>query len=176
MNARRIPLSLVVGALLVGVLALIALVSLAWLPYPIEDTSGGRLEGFSTEHLLGTDRLGHDLASRMMVGARIALIVGLGAVAVAALIGVSVGLAIALARPWVDDVASALLDDDRADERGGQLDAGDGDDRDRGDAQAVAHHRLATRLTQGARELQEGRVEHVQGGAARVARQQGRGH
>ena len=111
MNARRIPLSLiVVGALLVGVLALIALVSLAWLPYPIEDTSGGRLEGFSADHLLGTDRLGHDLASRMMVGARIALIVGLGAVAVAALIGVSVGLAIALARPWVDDVASALLD------------------------------------------------------------------
>ena len=110
MNAHRIPLSLVVGALLVGVLALIALVSLVWLPYPIEDTSGGRLEGFSPEHLLGTDRLGHDLASRMMVGARIALIVGLGAVAVAALIGVSVGLAIALARPWVDDVASALLD------------------------------------------------------------------
>ena len=49
MNARRIPLSLVVGALLVGVLALIALVSLAWLPYPIEDTSGGRLEGFSAD-------------------------------------------------------------------------------------------------------------------------------
>ena len=86
MNARRIPLSLAVGALLVGVLALIALVSLVWLPYPIEDTSGGRLDGFSPEHLLGTDRLGHDLASRMMVGARIALIVGLGAVAVAALI------------------------------------------------------------------------------------------
>ena len=101
MNARRIPLSLIVGALLVGVLVLIALVSLVWLPYPIEDTSGGRLEGFSADHLLGTDRLGHDLASRMMVGARIALIVGLGAVAVAALIGVSVGLAIALARPWV---------------------------------------------------------------------------
>ena len=40
MNARRIPLSLAVGALLVGVLALIALVSLVWLPYPIEDTSG----------------------------------------------------------------------------------------------------------------------------------------
>ena len=110
MNARRIPLSLVVGALLVGVLALIALVSLAWLPYPIEDTSGGRLEGFSADHLLGTDRLGHDLASRMMVGARIALVVGLGAVAVATLIGVSVGLVIALARPWVDDVASVLLD------------------------------------------------------------------
>ena len=110
MNARRIPLSLVVGALLVGVLALIALVSLAWLPYPIEDTSGGRFEGFSADHLLGTDRLGHDLASRMMVGARIALVVGLGAVAVATLIGVSVGLVIALARPWVDDVASALLD------------------------------------------------------------------
>ena len=110
MNARRIPLSLVVGALLVGVLALVALVSLVWLPYPIEDTSGGRLEGFSAAHLLGTDRLGHDLASRMMVGARIALIVGLGAVVVTALIGVSVGLAIALARPWVDDVASAMLD------------------------------------------------------------------
>ena len=112
MNARRIPLSLIVGVLLVGALALalVALVSLAWLPYPIEDTSGGRLEGFSADHLLGTDRLGHDLASRMMVGARIALVVGLGAVAVATLIGVSVGLVIALARPWADDVASALLD------------------------------------------------------------------
>ena len=66
MNARRIPLSLAVGALLVGVLALIALVSLVWLPYPIEDTSGGRLEGFSPEHLLGTDRLGHDVASALL--------------------------------------------------------------------------------------------------------------
>ena len=43
MKARRITLSLIVGALLVGVLALVALVSLVGLPYPIEDTSGGRL-------------------------------------------------------------------------------------------------------------------------------------
>ncbi len=95
MNAH-LPLSLVVGALLVGVLALITLVSLAWLPCPIEDTR--RRRGFSADHLLGTDRLGHDLASRD--GGRARPRRRPRAVAVATLIGVSVGLVIALARPW----------------------------------------------------------------------------
>ena len=99
MKARHIPLSLIVGALLVGVLALVALVSLVWLPYPIEDTSGGRLEGFSAAHLLGTDRLGHDLASRMMVGARIALIVaGFGASLATVTVAIGVAASAVVAR------------------------------------------------------------------------------
>ncbi len=67
-----------------GSIVVIALVSLLWLPYDPSDTTGGRLEGPSISHWLGTDRLGRDLFAQLMVGARIALIVGLGAVAASA--------------------------------------------------------------------------------------------
>ncbi len=43
-------------------------------------------------HVLGTDALGRDLLSRLMVGARVSLLVGIAAVSVAALLGVSIGL------------------------------------------------------------------------------------
>ncbi|MCK8475756.1 ABC transporter permease [Microbacterium aurugineum] len=107
---RRPKATLVIGIVLTGVIVLIALVSLFWLPYPLADTSGGRLEGPSAQHLLGTDRLGRDLFSQLMWGARIALIVGTGAVAIAAILGTIIGLLAAFARPWFDDTLSAGLD------------------------------------------------------------------
>ncbi|MFB8188769.1 ABC transporter permease [Microbacterium sp. NPDC055988] len=109
--ARRRPkATLLIGIVLTGVIVLIALVSLFWLPYPLADTSGSRLEGPSALHLLGTDRLGRDLLSQLMWGARIALIVGTCSVAIAAVLGTIVGLLAAFARPWVDDTLSAGLD------------------------------------------------------------------
>lgn len=107
---RRPKATLLIGLVLTGIIVLIALVSLFWLPYPLADTSGSRLEGPSTLHLLGTDRLGRDLFSQLMWGARIALIVGTCAVAIAALLGTVIGLVAAFARPWVDDTLSAGLD------------------------------------------------------------------
>ncbi len=109
-SRRRRSLVLVAGLVLVGTIAAIALVSLAWLPYDPSDTGGGRLESPSLAHLLGTDRLGRDLFSQIMVGARIALMVGLGAVVVGAAIGVPVGLAAAFAGGWLDDAMSAAMD------------------------------------------------------------------
>jgi peptide/nickel transport system permease protein len=109
-SRKRRSFILVVGMLLVGTIALIALVSLVWLPYDLSDTSGSRLESPGLGHLLGTDRLGRDLFTQVMVGARIALIVGLGAVVVGAAIGVPVGLAAAFAGGWVDDAMSAGMD------------------------------------------------------------------
>jgi len=107
---RRPKATLLIGIVLTGLIALMALVSLFWLPYPLADTSGGRLEGPSALHLLGTDRLGRDLLSQLMWGARIALVVGTCAVAIAAVLGTIVGLLAAFARPWVDDTLSAGLD------------------------------------------------------------------
>jgi peptide/nickel transport system permease protein len=102
--------TLLVGLVLAGAVALVALVSLVWLPFTPEDTTGTRLEGPSTTHWLGTDRLGRDLATQLMIGARIALIVGLGSVVVGALIGIIIGLIAAFAASWVDDTISAALD------------------------------------------------------------------
>jgi len=107
---RRPKATLLIGLVLTGVIVLIALVSLFWLPYPLADTSGSRLEGPSALHLLGTDRLGRDLLSQLMWGARIALIVGICSVAIAAVLGTIIGLIAAFSRPWVDDTLSAGLD------------------------------------------------------------------
>jgi peptide/nickel transport system permease protein len=109
-RGRRRSILLVAGLLLVGTIVLIALVSLVWLPFDPSDTSGGRLESPSLGHLLGTDRLGRDLFTQVMIGARIALVVGLGAVAVGAAIGISVGLVAAFASGWLDDAMSAAMD------------------------------------------------------------------
>ena len=106
---RRRP-TLVLGIALTALIAVIALVSLVWLPYPLSELGGGRLSPPSAAHLLGTDRLGRDLLSQLMVGARIALVVGLGAVLISGILGTLIGVLTALARPWLDDTLSAALD------------------------------------------------------------------
>ena len=107
---RRHSWTLILGLVLVGAVAATALLSLVWLPYPPDDTTGGRLEEPSWQHLLGTDKLGRDLATQVMIGARIALTVGLGSVVIGALIGITIGLLAAFATPWLDDTISAGLD------------------------------------------------------------------
>ncbi len=102
--------TLVLGLVLTGVIVLLALVSLVWLPYGQSDTTGTRLESPSVEHWLGTDKLGRDLMAQFMIGARIALAVGAGSVTIAAVLGLTLGLIAAFARPWLDDTMSAALD------------------------------------------------------------------
>ena len=108
MTRRR--LSLVVGVLLVAVVVAIAVLSLLWTPYPVSDTSGGRLAAPDAQHWLGTDRLGRDLATQLMVGARIALQTGIGAVAVGGVLGVVAGVLAGFAQRWFDDGIAAALD------------------------------------------------------------------
>jgi peptide/nickel transport system permease protein len=107
---RRTSVTLTAGAVLTGLVALLALVSLLWLPYGPDDTSGVRLAGPGDGHLLGTDKLGRDLFTQLMTGSRIAFGAGLGSVAVAALIGVTLGVLAAFAQGWLDDTLSAFLD------------------------------------------------------------------
>lgn len=102
--------TLVIGLMLTGCVVVLALISAVWLPYEQSDTSGTRLESPSVEHWLGTDKLGRDLMSQFMIGARIALAVGTGSVAIAAVLGVVLGLVAAFAQPWLDDTMSAALD------------------------------------------------------------------
>lgn len=106
----RRSVNLAIGGVLFGIIALVALVSLFWTPYGLEDTTGDRLLPPSAEHWAGTDRLGRDLFSQLMVGARLAMAVGFGSVFIAALVGVTVGLIAAIASRWLDDAISSLLD------------------------------------------------------------------
>lgn len=109
-SSRRRSVNLLVGAILFGTILVIALVSLVWTPFPLEDTTGGRLSPPSLQNWAGTDRLGRDLFSQLMVGARLAMLVGFGSVLIAALLGITLGLVAATAGRWVDDALSSLLD------------------------------------------------------------------
>ena len=107
---RRRSVNLAVGAVLFGVIAVVGIVSVFWTPFAFDDTEGGRLQPPSAEHWAGTDRLGRDLFTQLMIGARLALAVGFGSVSIAAVVGISLGLLAAVARRWVDDAVSSLLD------------------------------------------------------------------
>lgn len=105
---RSLPL--IVGCILVGTIALMAIMSIFWTPYSVNDTTGGRLDPISSHHWLGTDKLGRDLLSRMMIGARIAITVGFASVLIGAIVGVIFGLFAGFAQNWLDESFSALFD------------------------------------------------------------------
>jgi peptide/nickel transport system permease protein len=62
-------------------------------PYdPYQIATGGSLEQPSSQHWLGTDRIGRDNLSRVIYGSRIALMVGFVTVTIASVIGISLGM------------------------------------------------------------------------------------
>lgn len=109
-SAMRLTPAFLIGATLVGVHVVVGLMTLVWTPYDPTAMTGGRLAPPSLAHWAGTDRLGRDLFTEIMVGARIALSVGIGAVAIAATIGITLGMLAAFASRTVDDVLAATLD------------------------------------------------------------------
>ncbi len=68
------------------------------------------MEGGTREHLLGTDHLGRDVLSRLIYGARVALIVGVTTVAVSGLVGLGIGLVAGYFGGWADTAFMRLLD------------------------------------------------------------------
>lgn len=61
-------------------------------------------------HLFGTDHLGRDVLSRLMVSIQISLLVALVGTLIGAIVGTSIGFVAARARGVVDDVVMALVD------------------------------------------------------------------
>lgn len=68
------------------------------------------LSGFSAEHLLGTDQLGRDTLSRLIHGARIALLVSVGSIGLGVFVGVPLGLIAVYFGGWTDDIIMRVMD------------------------------------------------------------------
>ncbi|WP_262286887.1 ABC transporter permease [Micromonospora sp. MA102] len=107
---RRNPLA-VVSFVVLALAAAVALLSPWIAPHDVQQTDFAHT--FSPPgtpgHLLGTDDLGRDVLSRIMLGARASLLVALLAVATSLIIGVPLGLAAGYFRSW-DAVISRFTD------------------------------------------------------------------
>ncbi|HEU4953442.1 MAG TPA: ABC transporter permease [Gemmatimonadales bacterium] len=99
----------------VGLVALVVLAALLapWLA-PFDPTTGdlrnAYLLGPGGRYLLGTDAQGRDVLSRVLYGARLSLSVGLISQAVAATLGVTLGLLSGYYGRWVDALVMRLAD------------------------------------------------------------------
>ena len=88
--------TLLPGTVLVGLIVLLALVSVFWQPYdPTRVDAAVRLLNPGWPYLFGTDGLGQDIFSRILVGSRVCLQVGVVAVVIGALLGTPLGMAAA---------------------------------------------------------------------------------
>ncbi|MEE9336107.1 MAG: ABC transporter permease [Granulosicoccaceae bacterium] len=88
--------TLVPGALLVLIFLSAALVSFIWTPFDVTKLDiPNKLQPPSLVHCFGTDQLGRDIFSMIMVGARTSIAVAFIAVGIGMLVGVPLGLAAA---------------------------------------------------------------------------------
>ncbi|MGF9660447.1 ABC transporter permease [Arthrobacter crystallopoietes] len=111
-STRRRPApTLLIGAALVLLVVLAALISFVWTPYdPVQAAPADRLQGSSAAHLMGTDRYGRDVFSGILYGARITLLVGLVAVGIALLIGTPLGILAGMRGGAVEEVSMRAAD------------------------------------------------------------------
>lgn len=100
-----------VSSLIVVVfLMLVALVGPFVAPYDPTTQDFAILQAPSLQHPMGTDSLGRDVLSRVIAGARVSAMVGLGVAFIGMVIGVTLGLVAGFFGGRVDDVISRYID------------------------------------------------------------------
>ncbi|WBB76585.1 ABC transporter permease [Micromonospora sp. WMMD1128] len=107
---RRDPLA--VGGTVVLLLLVVVGVAGPWLaPAGVNDVDVDQmLRPPSGSHLFGTDELGRDVLSRVLVAARVSLEVGAVSVGIALVAGVTLGLFAGYYRGWLDSVLMRCMD------------------------------------------------------------------
>ena len=107
-----------IGLVMVGIIVFIALFApfIALYPQegygyiPFEDISIRRLQPPSLKHPFGTDSLGRDLFSRVIIGTRLALIQSIGVISISLIIGTIVGASAAYFRGVVEKASNYLIE------------------------------------------------------------------
>jgi oligopeptide transport system permease protein len=99
-----------VGAVIIGILLIVALISIIWTPYPVWlQAVGPTYQTPSLKHPLGLDQAGRDILSRIMGGALITVEVGIGSAIILSLIGIPLGLIAGFYRGKVDTIISFFI-------------------------------------------------------------------
>jgi peptide/nickel transport system permease protein len=97
--------------LMVGFLLFLFIFGPAIAPYgATEQDISRRLEGPSADHWLGTDHLGRDVLSRLIIGTRVALGVAIPSVLASLMAGLIFGLVAGYAGGWLDNIILVVMD------------------------------------------------------------------
>lgn len=108
---NRFSPSFWLGAGITCLLVLAAVFGPILAPYSADEIlAGGRLEAPSSTHLFGTDELGRDVFSRVLLGVRLALHMAFLGVAISAFVGIPTGLLGGYAGGALDQVFSRFID------------------------------------------------------------------
>lgn len=100
----------VIGLSIILLICLMAIFAPLIAPFDPTEIIARRGAPATSDHPLGFDDIGRDLLSRVIYGARPALIVGLVSTFVSVVIGVLVGAAAGFFGGWIDAVLSRLID------------------------------------------------------------------
>ncbi|MEJ1976989.1 MAG: ABC transporter permease [Acetobacteraceae bacterium] len=77
---------------------------------PLRGNYAQSLQAPSLSHPFGTDRLGRDVLSRVVFGARFSLLIGVGAMLISLVAGVALGIAAGLRDGWLDEAVCRVFD------------------------------------------------------------------
>jgi peptide/nickel transport system permease protein len=107
----HIPSSFMVGGVILAIVVLAALFGPMVAPFPYDQMDiMARMKPPDATHWLGTDEFGRDVLSRMLYGARLSLLMGIGATFVSLVIGVPLGLAAGYKGGRVDESIMRAID------------------------------------------------------------------
>lgn len=99
-----------VGTLLVGTFVLVAVFASPLAPYDPTERVAAPLQGPSDAHLLGTNDIGQDILSELVVGTRVSLLVGVAAGGLATLLATAAGVAAGVVGRAVDATVMRTVD------------------------------------------------------------------
>jgi peptide/nickel transport system permease protein len=101
----------IVGFVIIAILILTAILAPIIAPYnPYKINMQASLQTPNAQHWLGTDRVGRDTLSRIIYGTRSSLMVGIVAVGIAAVVGITLGMVTGYFGGWVDIVLMRFID------------------------------------------------------------------
>ena len=110
LDLKKSPISARFGLIVIAIYIFIAVFA-PWLaPYGESQVFPAPYEPWSKEFIFGTDQIGRDILSRMIYGARNTVGIAVATTALAFFIGGVLGLAAAIAKGWVDQLLSRLVD------------------------------------------------------------------
>jgi peptide/nickel transport system permease protein len=107
---RRYPLGAIGGLIMLAFVGVAIFADFIATQDPLTTNARASLARPGGEHVLGADFMGRDVLARIIYGARISLIVGIGATALGCVIGMTIGLLSGFFGGWFDLTVQRLMD------------------------------------------------------------------